>query len=116
MSVGIDVIINCGTGGWEYAQQTAKYTFDTKNIYICAWKHAQLLIKFKSSQHQVSTIVILNIFIEYLVQNCACVRVCVIFVLIVVFHKLHFIKDMGGIMLKEALFFVCLFFVFFRFS
>ena len=39
-----------------------------------------------------------------------------IFILIVVFHKLRLIKDMGGIMLKEALFLcVCLFFCFLSF-
>ena len=73
-------------------------------------------ITFKSSQHQVPCIVILSI-LEYLVQNCVCVRarehVCVIFILKVVFRKLSFIKYMGGIMLKEALLFFLFFFFFF---
>ena len=93
-----------------------KNTFDT-NIYQLMEALMIRGITFKSSQHQVPCIVILSI-LEYLVQNCVCVcvcvrareHVCVIFILKVVFRKLSFIKYMGGIMLKEALLFLLLFF------
>ena len=101
-----------GRGGMGTRTTNGKNTFDT-NIYQLMEALMIRGITFKSSQHQVPCIVILSI-LEYLVQNCVCVRarehVCVIFILKVVFRKLSFIKYMGGIMLKEALLFLLLFF------
>ena len=100
--------------GWEYAQQTAKYTFDTKKIYMRVEARPtldQVQVQPTPSPYHCDLE-----HIHRIPSTKLCVRVCVIFILIVVFHKLRFIKDMGGIMLKEALFLFVCFLSFFRFS
>ena len=112
-----------GRGGMGIRTTNGKKHIRHK-IYISSWKHAHdQLMNSGESRSNSATPSPLHCDLEHIhripsTKLCVCVcareRVCVIFILKVVFDKLiSFIEYMGGIILKEALFF---FFFFFRFS